>query len=99
MLGEGLILVQLETYLDYILFATSFDLSHERSARRCHAQLEQFVFSNILEGSNPAASAHVHLFVFGESQKLFELVLRADSSEGHRAQSACASDSLMWLYR
>ena len=99
MFGEGLILVQLKTYLDHIFFATSFDLSHERSACRCHAQLEQLVLSDILEGSNPAASAHVHLFVFGESQKLFELVLRADSSEGHRAQSACASDTLMWLHR
>ena len=98
MLGEGFIFVQLETYLDHIFFATSFYLCHKRSACRCHAQLEQLVLSDILKGSNPAASAHVHLFVFGKSQKLFELIFGADSSKGHRAQSACASDALMWLY-
>ena len=85
MFGKCFVLVQLETYLDHIFFATSFDLSHERSACRCHAQLEQLVLSDVLEGSYPAASAHMHLFVFGESQKLFELVFRADRSEGHRA--------------
>lgn len=45
---------------------------------------------DIEEGAYPAASAHVHLFIFSQCQQLFELILRADRCKSHRAERASA---------
>lgn len=50
---------------------------------------------HVVKGSDPAAGRVVHLFVFGKSQQLLELVFRADCGKSHCAQSACPPDSLV----
>ncbi len=53
---------------------------------------------DVVKGSDPAAGRAVHLFVFGKSQQLLELVFRADCGKSHSSQSACPPDSLVSLH-